>query len=305
MSPALRNDFSWSVSRDSTLQECPRKYYFSYYGSWGGWESDAPKRIREIYLLKQLKNRPLWIGEVVHQCISRSLTNLSRGIPVLTLEKILSITRDRMRQDFRHSKALRYRQNPKAYTGLFEHEYEMDVSDAEWKAAAGQVDRCLVNFYESEHFRRFTSLERTQFLEIERFSSFNLDNIKIHVRLDCAVEDGGRIIVWDWKTGKSSRSGFPLQLACYAWYAGGAFEVNPTQVLTRQFELYEGAMHEQTLTPQSFDEFFSYIRGSIADMRGMLDDAGKNLASEESFAKVERANVCLRCNFLKVCKPDI
>lgn len=305
MSSVLRNEFSWSVSRDGTLQECPRKYYFSYYGSWGGWESSAPERVREIYLLKKLKSRPLWIGEVVHECISRSLINLSRGIPVLPLEEILSITRDRMRQDFRHSKSLRYRENPKAYTGLFEHEYEVDVSDAEWKAAAEQVDRCLVNFYTSEHYRRLTHLEGRDFLEIEKFSSFALDGIKIHVRLDCAVAEDGRIVVWDWKTGKSSRSGFPLQLACYAWYSGEAFETNPTQVRTRQFELYDGIVHEQSLTTRSFEELFSYIRGSIADMRGLLDDPAENRASEDSFAKVERANVCLRCNYLKVCRPDI
>lgn len=305
MTPSLRNEFSWSVSRDSTLQECPRKYYFSYYGSWGGWEPEAPARVREIYLLKKLKTRPLWIGEVVHDCIARSLLNHSRGIPVLPLEQILSITRDRMRQDFRHSRAGRYRENPASYTGLFEHEYEVEVSDGEWRAAAEQVDRCLMNFYESEHYQRFSRMDADNFLEIEKFSSFDLDGVKIHVRLDCAVRDSDRVVVWDWKTGKSARPGFPLQLACYAWYAGGAFDLNPTRVLTRQYELYEDTVHEQALTTRSFEELFSYMRGSISDMRGLLDDPDKNRASEEKFAKVNRAGTCLRCNFLKVCKPDI
>ena len=39
MGPALKNTFSWSVSRDNVLRECPRKYWFNYYGHWGGWSA--------------------------------------------------------------------------------------------------------------------------------------------------------------------------------------------------------------------------------------------------------------------------
>ena len=48
----LTNEFSWSKSRDEIFQTCPRQYYFNYYGYWGGWQKDAPERIRQIYLLK-------------------------------------------------------------------------------------------------------------------------------------------------------------------------------------------------------------------------------------------------------------
>ena len=30
----LVNEFSWSRSRDATFQDCRRKYYLHYYGSW-------------------------------------------------------------------------------------------------------------------------------------------------------------------------------------------------------------------------------------------------------------------------------
>jgi hypothetical protein len=305
MKKVLKNDFSWSVSRDSMFQECPRKYYFTYYGYWGGWELDAAERVREIYILKRLKNRAIWIGEVVHDCIARSLKNLSRGITVLPLKNILSITRNRMRQDFRSSKNALYRQNPVAYPGLFEHEYDVDVGKTEWKAAAEQVDICLNNFYASPYFKRFTKMDKAAFLEVEKFSSFDLDGFKIQIKLDCACKENGNTIVWDWKTGKSSKSGFPLQMACYAHYAGQAYIVDPTEVITRQFNLSSGLVQENTFARNSFDELFSYMRGSIRDMLELLDDRKANTASEAKFAKVETAPVCLKCNFLKVCKPNI
>jgi hypothetical protein len=305
MKRVLRNEFSWSVSRDGLFQECPRKYYFNYYGYWGGWEPGAPERVRRTYELKKLKNRYLWIGEVVHECISRSLTNLSRGIPILPLDQIRAITRDRMRQDFRNSKQGLYRANPAVYTGLFEHEYQIPVRREEWKAAADQVDTCLVHFYESPHFEGFKSLRKEDFLEIERFSSFQLEGTKIQVRLDCAVKVDGATIVWDWKTGTTVPSGFPLQMACYAHYAGLAFSVDSTQVQTRQYQLLTELVHEQAFSRKSFDELFSYIRGSVADMRGLLDDEDANTATESRFTKVEQAGICLKCNFFRVCKPSL
>ena len=73
---SFKNEFSWSISRDRVFQTCPRQYYFNYYGYWGGWEINAPERTRRIYVLKQLKNRYMWAGAKVHDCIERTLTNL-------------------------------------------------------------------------------------------------------------------------------------------------------------------------------------------------------------------------------------
>ena len=79
----IRNEFSWSKSRDEVFQTCPRQYYFNYYGYWGGWEKGAPDRIRQIYILKNLTNRYMWAGGKVHDCIKHTLMNLQRGIGIL------------------------------------------------------------------------------------------------------------------------------------------------------------------------------------------------------------------------------
>ena len=39
-------EFSWSQTRRSTFRDCPRMYYWQYYGSWKGWEDDAPEEAR-------------------------------------------------------------------------------------------------------------------------------------------------------------------------------------------------------------------------------------------------------------------
>ena len=306
MKKELKNTFSWSVSRDSTFRECPRKYYFKHYGHWGGWEKNTPQRTRETYVLGKLAHRPTWIGQVVHECIARSLQNLSRGVPLLGEDEILSITRNRMRQDFRQSRDGKYWQNPKHYYGLFEHEYDIDVSDAEWRDAAETVDHCLKNFYASESFDKLRALDPADYLEVEQLSSCDFDGTQMRIKLDCASREGHDVVIWDWKTGRrEATSGLSLQMACYAFYAQQRFSVPLRHLVTRRLDLYRSKLHEQTITQAELNESLSYIRGSIKDMLALLENPAENVADEENFHKVERADVCRRCNFLKVCKPNI
>ena len=147
----FKNEFSWSISRDRVFQTCPRQYYFNYYGYWGGWDINAPARTRLIYILKQLKNRYVWAGAKVHDCIKHTLTNLQRGISVLDVDQIIDITLNQMREEFRSSREKRYLSHPKT-CALFEHEYEEPVSDDDWKKTADNMEQCLMNFYSSETF---------------------------------------------------------------------------------------------------------------------------------------------------------
>jgi hypothetical protein len=305
MGQVLRNTFSWSVSRDRTFRECPRQYWFAHYGFWGGWEWDVDARTREIYVLKQLKSRPMWVGEVVHECIRHSLENLARAIPVLPVERILELTRNRMREDFVASRDGRYRDHPRQECGLFEHEYRRPVTDQEWLETAEHVDRCLLNFYDSDVWRQLRATAPADFLEIERFSRFLLDGVEVTVKLDCATRETDHVIVWDWKTGRLEGSDARLQLACYAFYLHQAYGIPIHRVHMRRFELTQGAVHTRTIAERELDQILDYVRGSIADMRALLDDPDANRTREERFARVERRDTCLRCNFLKVCKPAI
>jgi hypothetical protein len=305
MAKIFKNKFNWSVSRDGVFQECPRQYYFQYYGSWGGWEFDAPDRIRKLYVLKQLRWRAMWVGQVVHDCIKRSLENISRGIPVLTLDEILSITRDRMRQDFRSSRSGAYWDNPKTNCGLYEHEYNIKTTNEQWRESADHVDLCLRNFYESETYSELLRLPREDFLEIEQFSKFDLDGDEVTIKLDCALRDRDKIIIYDWKTGRSEQVGLSFQMACYAYYAFNKYKIPVKHVVTRRFELFKNELYEESVGEASLEELLGYIRGSIKDMKSLLDDPENNVASEDKFAKVERREVCYRCNFLRVCKPEL
>jgi len=297
-----KNEFSWSKTRDEVLKTCPRQYWFSYYGYWNGWLEGVPERTRQIYILKNLKNRHMWAGEKIHECIQRSLNNLRRGIKVLRVDEIVSITLDQMRAEFRSSKSKNYWKNPKS-CGLLEHEYEMEVSDEEWKEVAGNVGTCLRNFYASDIYDGLKSHRKDGWLEIEEFSSFLLDHTKINLVIDCAIKEGQGVYIYDWKTGKGLSEGLSIQLGCYALYAMEKWNVSPESLNVIEYNLSFNKSNWFSVSQEEIKGMKGYIEGSIKDMQSLLIDGSNNIPLEEDrFSKIEDEHITSRCNFKKVCR---
>jgi hypothetical protein len=298
----LKNEFFWSKTRDEVFKTCPRQYWFSYYGYWNGWLENAPERTRQIYILKNLKNRHMWAGEKVHECIQRSLNNIRRGIKVLSIDEIVSMTLDQMRADFRSSKSKNYWKNPKS-CGLLEHEYEMEVSDEEWKEVAGSVETCLRNFYASDIYDGLKSHRKDGWLEVEEFSSFLLDHTGINLVIDCAIKEGEGIYIYDWKTGRSLSEDLSIQLGCYALYAMEKWNVPPESLSVIEYNLSFDKSNWFSVSQEEMKGMKGYINGSIKDMQSLLTDLSNNLPVEEDrFSKIEDQHVTSRCNFRKVCR---
>ena len=298
----FKNEFSWSKTRDEVFKTCPRQYWFAYYGYWDGWFENAPERTRQIYVLKNLKNRHMWAGEKVHECIQRSLNNVRRGIKVLSIDEIVSITLDQMRAEFRSSKSKNYWKNPKS-CALFEHEYEVELTDDQWKEVANNVENCLRNFYASDIYDGLKSHPRDVWLEVEEFSSFHLDNTRINLAIDCAIKEGDDVYLYDWKTGKSLSEDLSIQLACYALYAMEKWHVHPESLRIIEYNLSFDKANWFSVTDGEVEDIKGYIKGSVKDMQSLLTDIENNIPlEEERFSKVEDDRVGLRCNFRKVCR---
>jgi hypothetical protein len=297
----LINEFSWSKTRDETFRRCPRQYFFQYYGSWGGWEIGCSERTRRIYVLKQLQNRHMWAGAKVHDCIKKALQNTRRGIEPMEENEAIETTLAVMRSDYLSSKRGDYWKNPKG-CALFEHEYGIDLPDARWKETADHVVRCLQTFYRSPVFAMIRSLAPESWLDVEDFSSFNLDGVKVHVVLDFSYRDAeGGIVIYDWKTGRSETERNEVQLACYTFYATEKWDATPEKVTTIEYNLASGRQSPYLLKGVGLDSIRKYIRASMRDMQVLLDDASANRAAEERFAFTANESECSYCNFRKVC----
>ena len=291
----LENVFSWSISRDANFRRCPRQYFFTYYGSWGGWERGANQRTRALYVLKQLRGRKAWAGENVHNAIRYSLSAIRDGGSLFSPESVVEQTLQNMRSAWRDSGEGLYWENPKKYCALWEHELDIEIPDEEWKATVDHALNCLKTFFASETFQMIASLPRDDWLELEDLSSFDLNGTKIWVQLDFAHRDGDGIAIYDWKTGRADRETTRQQLACYILYAAQRWRIAPEKIIAREYNLAANSLHETRLTAEEIPALIESLNASANEL------ARLHGCDEESFPLAADEAACKSCNFLRVC----
>jgi len=296
----FKNDFSWSVSRDDTFRKCRRMYYFQYYGFWGGWDLASDKKTRAIYILKHLQNKQMWAGSKVHECIKNALSKIKAGIGKIDTEQKIETTLDLMRKEFLSSKYKKYLKDPKT-CALFEHEYGFEISKEEWQSNADNVVECLKQFFNSDVYKEVSQLSDNQWLELEQFPFFYLEDFKIYAALDFAFRKNDEIIIYDWKTGREDKEKDKFQLACYGLFAINKWNIKADKVKLVNFYLSSGNQTEFKFEDFEVDKIQDRIMNSIEAMTDMLDDPQTNLAPENCFPFAEVEQVCLYCNYKKIC----
>jgi hypothetical protein len=298
------NDFSWSRSRDGTFHDCRRRYFYQYYGCWGGWEAGAPEEVRHLWILKQLATRQMWAGRTVHEAIEMALHVFREGREV-PVEPFIADVIERMRGEWRQSRDGHYRETPRT-TALFEHEYAVALKPEVWQALSRNVATCLRNFF---RLPLLAAIRKTvpEHWSIEHWSrTFEFEGTPIWMAPDFGFwTEEGRLVLVDWKTGASDPEVTAFQLGCYALYAREVLDVPPTRV-----ELYEANLREPLVTPLAWSEdrlgaVVERLRLSIRSMKAYLADAEANRAVLEDFERTEELRLCRWCNFRVVCRPEL
>jgi hypothetical protein len=298
------NEFSWSRTRDNAFQECRRRYYYQYYGSWGGWDPQADPAIRTLYVLKQLGSRQMWAGRLVHEAIERSLLALRHG-HALSEASLVDDTVRQMRDEWKGSRGRVYRDSPKK-TGLFEHEYGVPIRNSEWQALRDHVMRCLRNFHRLPLLAEIKRTPTDRWILIEDIGSFNWEGTQIRTAPDFGYwSEANRLQLIDWKTGGGNGEGASLQLGGYALYALEVLRVDLPRVDLLEVNLREGKVSRHPWDESSLDRVREHIRLSVRAMKAYLKDPETNLADEANFEKTEELRICRWCNFRGVCRPEL
>jgi hypothetical protein len=307
MRQPLQNEFSWSKSRHERFRECRRAYFYTYYGSWGGWEAAPGTPVRELYVLKKLSSRWQWAGSVVHGALKRMLQAARATGSFWPLEKTLDRTRAKARSEWAWSRDKSYWREASQIVGLLEHEYGEVVPDAEWKRIYEQViEGSLRSFYESPILEELRRVPGEQWLSVDELDSWDFEGTKIWVAVDFAYRDAeGRVHILDWKTGKE-RGVDHTQVGIYALYAQRKWSVAPEEVRGALAYLVPNGSPGGELVPVAADAAAleacqAEMRSSIAGMRALLAQPEKNVAEEAAFPRLPERDACQRCAFRRPC----
>jgi CRISPR/Cas system-associated exonuclease Cas4 (RecB family) len=297
----LKNEFSWSVSRNRIFTECHRAYFYRHYGSWGGWNTSADPLIREIYVLKNLGNRYTFAGQVVHEVVADVLNRHRYGSAV-SVEEAKKAALTALRAGFQQSRAGEYRR--RKAVGLFEHEYAVDLPDEEWQRMRDRVFTCLDNFYESKVRRIILETRIENWLPIDSLDSFMFEGTKVYVAPDFALKnEKGNALLIDWKTGRHGEGADRMQLVCYGLFAREKWGVEPRRAIGELHYLLSGEVEIVTLDEAALEEGVEHMRRSIGAMKALLADPEANRAVLDEFTRTENLETCARCNFRRICWP--
>lgn len=323
---ALQNEFSWSFSRHSTFQECRKKYWYQYYGSWNGWplhKRDSRKEVDPLasylYQMKQIQSFPMYVGTVVHESIEAALKKVKESRKKLDLSSLLDDGLRRLRGGLQDSEKEAWRQHPKKHANLFEHYYGnlgFPVFTPSLQEGEEKVRRCLTHWFQSPIVQNLILHPKTQWTSVEKLQWFFLGGIyKVFIVMDfCAswpLPNGEKLmLIFDWKTGKETEKTFD-QLLSYALYAQEAWQIPLDRMILTPFYLdsnmYEkiGYDQETTLSAEKIQTVKDFITASCQEMLSLVSTPQpekSNVVRVTDCVYTEHRKKCDRCPFAELCQ---
>lgn len=296
---------SWSHSRDQIFQECPRKYYYHYYGAHNGWRNDAPQEAQTVYRLKNLLNLYLYFGETLHSVAEMYINHWEQKSIGYMREELYHRIRNLLNQAFKESlDPEQWWEAPKRRKMFAEMYYAKERELP--KHAVGEIkkrmDVCL------DHFLQCTSLHEVirnpeyRLVESERLNTFFVQGNKVYVKLDALYrhEDGQYVII-DWKTGLEDER-IEEQLQLYAYYLHEVQGVPLEKIEIRTEYLLAEKCQKDTVDGRGVEAIEQKIVDSAAEMDLMLvDPQGNQPRPIGDFRPALEARSCRYCNYRQVC----
>jgi RecB family exonuclease len=299
-------DVEWSYSRRKTLEQCPRRYYYRYYGASARKAKAEPQK-ETLRVLKGLSNRYLRTGKLLHLAIGTYFKKRQEG-ETGSFEWLYDWIQGIYHRDREYSRSREYQQasSNEEYPPVPLLEYHYGFPNVEELLA--QSERRLLGslevFLSSD---RFVSLrlngERPSTL-VEQQVRFETEHFKARGKIDLAFQgDDGRIVVCDWKMGSADTIHDSLQLLFYALWAAEEHQYSPSEMVISKAYLGDEAISTSTVSDRDLQRAKARIIQDLEKMKS-LDDYGSN-AVAEAFTPCGQARICELCPFQGVCPKEL
>jgi len=300
----LENLLVWSLARSKALGACPRKYYYSYIGSWEGWNEESPPEVQAAYRLKHLTTPDLEIGQIVHQQIRLIFEKACAGLPIHLATEI-KIAQEKFKTFIDYSRTRRLEDLTAKWRKLFCHESGKDVSQLELDTYVAKIGRLLDRFFSFEDVKMLVAEPARLIPELLDPLGFEVGNelrVPARPKTDAVfLRDDATVVVCDWKCGASSEE-HRTQGLIYDLFVRGRLGLPPEHsVEIRFFYLDDGELVSYSFGDEERAEADWLIGEQFAELQSLSDDPRINTGPEERFpALVSRA--CFGCNHRLMCE---
>jgi hypothetical protein len=299
--------FSWSKTRDEVFHRCLRASYYQYYTTYDQVAPSADPFTYELQVMRSLKTRPMWIGNVVHDAARRIVPGAKVRNPPAPVYVFGRLRSDMMR-DWKASAAGDYRRDPSDAFCLAEQYYGQPARDVEFESDFRFAQQCVQNVYRSMPYELLANEPSARILEAgNRSSKMDLAGLTVRVVPDLAMKlSDKRIVLVDWKAHRSS--GGPtaeFQLSVYALYATKKWSVPPDAIDLEEIDLNDGSSIPYAVSAESLVSTAETIRTSDDEMLSLLADPANNIARESDLPMTDDLARCTDCNFRRACGREV
>ena len=299
-------DFSWSQSRRAMFRECPRKYFWNYYGSHNGWLDDASDEARAAWRLKKISNLHMTLGNVVHEIAASALGRVRGGEQPPSGPELIEEGRGRLNRIWVLSQQHEaWERSPGRHPMLMEFYRGNGPSGDLVQQIRDRLYDCLRHLPESESFREAVEAPRVEIREVDRLDFVELEGVKLYAQPDLLYRLGDAWRIVDWKTGGRA-GGHAPQLRTYALYLRMRGDLPPGPIIGRLEYLKDGEALSLPISDRDVAEERQAILDSVAAMRTYLEDPIRNAPkARESFPLAEDRRRCPTCNFYELCEEEL
>jgi CRISPR/Cas system-associated exonuclease Cas4 (RecB family) len=294
---------AWSNSKRQVLRQCPRKFYYQYFGASKKNAFSQPFKDRLVFL-KQLSNKYLLQGEIVHTIIANYFNKIKKSGEEWNFERCKNWAYKMVEDSVEYSQKIKANiDDTRQFKPLILKEiYSSESVDCQEliNESKEKIIKNIENFFYSAKFILLKNGGKKLGSIIEGKIRFEPeDGIKVEGVIDICYWDNDQFIIADWKTGKNSDEDTSLQLLAYALWAIQEKEVLPKYIKIQKAYLHEDKLEDLEFSEKNLIRAKSRIIQDVDEMRQILDFAKAGIF--EAFDKCNQPKICALCPFQEVC----
>lgn len=294
----------WSYSRRGTLEQCPLKYYFDYYGSHLRMAKNEPRKER-LRFLKKLSNRHLRTGTIAHLIIRTYFKRMQCG-EEWSSERAIGWARQIYQADLEFSRGYK-RGDPlpddlTAPVLLMEFYFGFPDAEALWAESEIRLVEALTNFFTSLKIEPYRLGGSSPDALIEKSLGIKQERFSVTGKLDLAYTKDDRVVVVDWKTGGAGGGDEGLQLYTYAMSASRHLGRDLEDVDLYKVGLGEDEVSHFAMGARDSARAKARILQDLETMEA-LDHYGRE-GVVEAFTPCDRPRVCALCPYQEFCPKE-
>lgn len=291
----------WSYSRRNSLEQCPRRYYYNYYGASKKVAQNDPDKSK-IQFLKTLSTRHLIAGQKLHHYICQYFRQQPQEIQQEP-QDILKLAQDDYHRSIRnfHRNLQNINRKNQPIT-LMELYYQWEKADLLIGETKEQFLSALTHFLNSSELTSFRQSGSHPNALVEKTISLKDERFSMGGKIDLAYPHNDRFIIVDWKMGGHSSDNDNLQLLSYAWWVVEELGYKPNQIDLYQIHLASLQIQSFTVNEQLILRAKACILQDIKRMQS-LDKYGRE-GIAKAFTPCGQTKVCQLCSYQEICPKE-